>query len=354
MTMQYKKAVRENTNVLIALAGGTGSGKTFSAMLLATGICNGEPFAMIDTEGRRGLHYADRFDFEHHCLSPPFTPSKYSDEVVSLAKRGFKTILIDSMSHEWEGEGGVIEMADAEQRKAPSNWIKPKAAHKRMMNKLLQAETNLIFCLRAQEKIKINDKGQKIVIENAGWQPICERRFMFEMTASFTLESTGPGILEYNLPHKIEDQHRMAFPPGQHITEEAGRILGNWVRGDKIETPDTDLWNKARIAANEGKAELKRFVENDITQEERTKLKPIGAELNATAKKSDLNTAGAVEMNNGNGETINDQQAADLNTLLHDAGFLVSDFVAKFGIDKVSELPADKMKEAVFFISPNY
>ena len=136
--MQYTKAKRENTNVLVALAGANGSGKTYSAMELATGMCGSEPFLMVDAERRRGLHYADQFDFEHVELDPPFTPQSYLAAVKAGAKRGFGAILIDSGSHEWEGEGGVLEMADADNRKAPSNWIKPKQEHKRFVNGLLQ------------------------------------------------------------------------------------------------------------------------------------------------------------------------------------------------------------------------
>ena len=90
MAFQYTKARRENTHLLIGLAGASGSGKTYSAMQLATGISDGAPFLMIDTEARSVvLHYADQFDFEHQVLGPPFTPAKYIDAVQAGAKREF-------------------------------------------------------------------------------------------------------------------------------------------------------------------------------------------------------------------------------------------------------------------------
>ena len=159
--MEYRRAVRENTNVLIALAGASGSGKTYSAMQLATGICGDEPFAVVDTEARRALHYADQFDFEHVSLGPPFAPAGYLHAIQQLATRGFKAIIVDSGSHEWEGEGGVIEQADASNKKGPSNWIEPKRQHKKFVNGLLQCGTNLIVCLRAAEKIHIDESGAK-------------------------------------------------------------------------------------------------------------------------------------------------------------------------------------------------
>ena len=166
MAFQYTKAVRRGTHLLIGLAGGTGSGKTYSAMLLATGIGNGAPFLMIDTEAKRALHYADQFDFEHQSLGPPFTPAKYDAAVRAGAKRGFSVIVIDSASHEWEGAGGVLEMAEADHAKPPGNWIKPKAAHNRMVNGFLQANCSLICCLRAQEKLDLSEKDDRGKVYN--------------------------------------------------------------------------------------------------------------------------------------------------------------------------------------------
>ena len=194
------------------------------------------------------------------------------------------------MSHEWEGEGGVLEMAQADSTKPPGNWIKPKAAHGRMVNRFLQAGCNLIFCLRAQEKLDLSETSDhgKIVVRSAGWQPICEKRFPYELTASFTLNPVTPGVVDMELPHKIQDQHRMAFPPGQHISVEAGRLLGQWARGDAIETPDKALWDGARKAAHQGMEALRTF-SGKLSPEDQAKLKPIKEELVAAGNKADRN-----------------------------------------------------------------
>jgi len=81
MTFQFKKAIRENVNLLIGLAGGTGSGKTYTAMRLATGISAGKPFCVIDTEAGRAKHYADQFNFDHGDLHPPFRPDNYANAI---------------------------------------------------------------------------------------------------------------------------------------------------------------------------------------------------------------------------------------------------------------------------------
>lgn len=290
----FRQARRENVSVLVSLAGASGSGKTFSAMQMAAGICGDEPFLVIDTEARRALHYADAFTFEHKPLTVPFNPPSYLAAVQAGAKRGFRCIVIDSMSHEWEGIGGVLDMAADDKGVPPSNWIKPKAAHRKMMNGLLQVDTNLIFCLRADEKIRVVDHPErpgKKLIESAGWTPIAEKKFQFEMTTSFTLSPAAPGIVDMSLPHKCQDQHRRFFPDGQHITREAGASLAAWAKGGDQGHPDEALWRRAREAANNGTVALRDFSQA-LSDDERGRVRPIGREINDTAKTADGNMVG--------------------------------------------------------------
>jgi hypothetical protein len=291
MSFTFQTAERRNTHILVALAGASGSGKTFSAMNLATGICGDKPFAVIDTEAGRALHYADQFNFKHADFAPPFTPERYLEAVKAAEKAGFEAIVIDSMSHEFDGQGGIMEMAEASTVKGPGAWKDPKMRHKKMMNAFLQVRAHLIFCLRAEEKIDMSKKDDRgrVIVENAGWFPIQEKRFMYEMTASFTLQPGSPGVVDLTLPHKVQDQHRMSFLPGRHITAEAGAKLAAWARGDTITTPDKELWDKARRIAHDGIDKITTFFTKVATEDERAKLQPIKRELWETAKRADEN-----------------------------------------------------------------
>jgi hypothetical protein len=143
-------------------------------------------------------------------------------------------VIIDSASHEYDGEGGIMDWADrlqADGVKGPAAWKDPKAAHKKLMNALLQCRASIIFCLRADEKIEIVRENNRTVVRPLGWMPICEKRFMFEMTASFTLTPDKPGIPHFDLPHKLQRQHRSMFTDTQPISEESGRLLAEWAAG---------------------------------------------------------------------------------------------------------------------------
>lgn len=246
MTFTFRPAIREQTSLLVALAGPSGCGKTFSALRLASGLVDPKgKIAVIDTEAGRALHYADRFTFDHGDLRPPFSPSAYTDAILAAEKAGYQAVVIDSMSHEYEGEGGICEWADRladSGTKSPGNWKEPKLAHKRMVNRLLQLRCHLIFCLRADEKIRIERDPQngKTVVVPLGWMPICEKRFMYEMTASFTLTADRPGEPQYSLPHKVQDQHRAFFPEREKIGEKAGQLLAEWARGGAPKREERD------------------------------------------------------------------------------------------------------------------
>jgi len=245
MTFQFAPAVREQVSLLIALAGASGSGKTYSALRLAKGMSPNGKIAFIDTEARRGLHYAEDFKFIHADMRPPFAPSAFIEGIRAAENSGAEVVIIDSFSMEYDGEGGIVDMADeleSSGTKSPGNWKVPKREHKKMMNALLQCRASIIFCLRADEKIKIERQNGKTVVVPLGWMPICEKRFMFEMTASFTLTPDRPGIPNFDLPHKLQRQHRGMFSDTQPIGEESGRALASWAAGGNpvpaIDQPD--------------------------------------------------------------------------------------------------------------------
>lgn len=270
MSFTFAPAVREQVSLLIALAGASGSGKTYSALRLARGLAPTGKIAFIDTEARRGLHYAEQFEFMHADMRPPFRPARFIEGIRAAEAAGAEVVIIDSMSHEYDGEGGIIDWADeieAGGTKSPGNWKVPKGAHKKLMNALLQCRASIIFCLRADEKIRIAKENGKTIVEPLGWMPICEKRFMFEMTASFTLTPDRPGLPRFDLPHKLQQQHRHIFSEREPISEASGQALAAWAAGGKAPPPAgertahqvQELIDDARAAATNGLAAYQQF-----------------------------------------------------------------------------------------------
>lgn len=242
MTFTFRPAVRESVNLLIGLAGASGSGKTYSAMRLAFGIANGKRFAVIDTENGRASHYADQFAFDVAELREPFTPHAYAEAIKAADEAGYPVIVVDSASHEHAGSGGILDMQAEEFERLGGrdqakmlSWVKPKGEHKKMMQRLLQTKAHLILCFRAESKIDIvkEDGKTKVVPKQSligldGWIPITEKTVPFELTVSLLLTPDKPGIPH---PIKLQEQHRKLFPLDKPITEESGRLIAQWAAG---------------------------------------------------------------------------------------------------------------------------
>ncbi len=248
----FRPAVREAVSLLIGLIGPSGGGKTYTAMRLATGIVGkGKRFVVIDTEARRSLHYAGMFNFDFGELKSPFRPETYAEAIKAADEAGYGAIVVDSFSHEWAGEGGILDWQEEEltrmagddwkRREAckMASWIKPKMAHKQMVQRLLQVRANLILCFRAEEKIAMEKDSQgKMTIVPKGWQPICEKNLPYELTVSFLLTPDKPGCPQ---PIKLQEQHKTLFPLNKQITEESGKRISDWATVKKEIQPESDI-----------------------------------------------------------------------------------------------------------------
>lgn len=276
MSFTLKPAKRGKISLLFAIAGASGSGKTYSALLLASGIAgNKGKIAVIDTEAGRALQYAPRngekanpengtFDFLHLDFKPTFSPDRYIEAIKVCEDAGAEVIVIDSASHEWNGEGGVAELADeialekATDKRTGDidfrrfeavkllSWAEPKKRHKKMMAKLTQVRAHIIFCLRAEDKVKMVRENGKNVITNPGFQPICEKGFMFEMTASMTMSPENPGCPDYSLDKKLNNDMQAIFPNKKKVTTQQGQLLKQWAEAGIIGNPssqDTPIHN---------------------------------------------------------------------------------------------------------------
>jgi hypothetical protein len=228
--------------LLLGLAGGTGSGKTYSAMRLAKGLAGDARFGAVDTENGRASHYADEFAFDVVDLGAPFRPERYSEAIQTLADANYPVIVVDSMTHEWDGDGGMLEWHEQEmggrEAKNLAGWIKPKMAHRKFVTHLLQLHAHIILCFRAAERVEMvknpQTGKQEIVPKRSltgldGWVPISEKTLPFELTLSLLLTPDAPGIPK---PIKLQQQHRLLLPLDQPISEQTGIALAQWARGD--------------------------------------------------------------------------------------------------------------------------
>jgi hypothetical protein len=248
-TFEDRPAVRESTPLLLGLIGPSSTGKTFSALRLATGIQKvvGGDIYGIDTEARRMLHYADRFKFRHLAFGAPFGPLDYLAAIRHCIEKGAKTIIVDSMSHEHEGPGGVLEMhaeetrrlakawGCSEQKAQMSAWIKPKQERRQFINAILQIPANFIFCFRAKEKLKIVSGKDPVPL---GFMPQAGEEFVYEMLLKCLLLPGANGYPTWTseeqgekMMMKLPEQFRHLFAKARQLDEDVGQALAEWAAG---------------------------------------------------------------------------------------------------------------------------
>lgn len=309
-----KLATRKAIPALIALWGFSDSGKTYSALRLARGLVGPKgKIALIDTENRRAEIYAGMFGGWYHIdMQPPFTSQRYMAAFDVAMKGGANVIIVDSMSHVWEGEGGVLDQADASKAKGLAKWKEPKMAYKRMTNALFRAPVNMIFCIRAKEKFVQVGRGNDATIQSAGLVPIADSRFIYEMTVSAHMES---GARTPVAPIKAPEEIAHAIRPGEFITEKAGELIAKWLAGgEAIDHAAEALRRVARDEAMKGSIHLRDWWSGNVRKADRPILDPILPELRELASQADeeqakaaMTAAEATGSANAGGDPLDDQ-----------------------------------------------
>ncbi|MDP3675568.1 MAG: AAA family ATPase [Novosphingobium sp.] len=251
-------AIREPTPLLLGLTGPSGSGKTYSALRLATGIARtsqasggSSGIVVIDTENRRARHYADQFAFSHIDFAPPYGSLDYLDALHTAAATNPAVIIVDSLSHEHDGEGGMLDAVTAEldriagsdpvqqQRLAAAAWRRPKTARRALLSGLLRLKTHIILCMRASERTRVARETQAAEVTEMGFTPVAGPEFLFELTCCALLRPGVQGTPTWasQLPGehaaiKLPRQFEGIFATSEPLSESHGEQLARWAAGE--------------------------------------------------------------------------------------------------------------------------
>jgi hypothetical protein len=323
MELQIRKAVRKSVPLIMSVSGTSGSGKTYSALLLAAGLAgpNGR-VGLIDTENGRGCFYADSpgivaalpQGFEIMDLDAPFTPARYIEAIDAMEKAGVNVLVIDSGSHEWEGTGGCSDMAAADK----GRWNKAKQANKRYVYRLLYSTMHVIVCLRAREKSKIIPKNEsasgKEEVISLGVLPIAEKSFVFEMLLSLQLDEHT----HHAIPVKVPEPLASLFPGGRLITKADGERIRQWNETGSTGDASERLKKQARAAAEDGMSAYTAFYSGLSAPQKKIIFDSTHAENKLIAERADNERALAdsEERERAGSEEFTDEQNRALDAEL--------------------------------------
>ena len=223
--MSFKPAVKEKLKARIALEGPSGSGKTYAALRIARGLVGPEgKIAVIDTEKDSAKLYADEFVFDHAPISEPYTPEKYVALIRMAEKEGYECLIIDSITHEWAGDGGILDIKTSTPGNEFTAWGKVTPRHNDFVNAMLNCKCHIIATMRSKQAYAMeqNDKGKQVP-KKLGMQAQQREGLDYEFTA----------VLKIDISHMAcgDKDRTKLFPVDSWFlpTEETGKALASWL-----------------------------------------------------------------------------------------------------------------------------
>lgn len=379
--------ITEPLNVAIGLSGGSGTGKTYSALLIARGLAkgmtgkSGSPIAFVDTENRRALHYKRDFpEMSHYDMSAVddqgnmvgFPPERWIEVIDSAEAAGVSVLVIDSFSHAWEGVNGVLDLqaqeldrltggdANKKNKLGQLAWAQVKPRYRRLIDRIVRAKCNIVICTRAkpvmQEKSSktnwesVNARDTKTRRKDVPWDPASDGDLMFEMTAMMILDPEAPGCPVYQI--KCADQFKNLFDPRSPMGPEIGEKMAEWAKGGGNSSDEKALMDKARDIARQGKAKFTEWWNSDEGKASRAVLRPITGQLGDIAAKADAEAASSDDdpfAGQGSAEETIDTKAPDPAQFKSLYDMILRDFADAPSVDDVLDLygsQIEQMKEA--------
>lgn len=202
-----QKAVRTGQKARVALAGPSGSGKTWTGLETAQTLADGTPVLVLDTERGSASLYADFYDFDTIAWEPPYDPRELAQVIDEHAGK-YGCILIDSLSHFWEGEGGTRDIVDAAAARARGNsfagWKEGTPAQNDMVAAILQAPCHIVATMRSKtEYILEPDKSGKQVPKKIGMAPIQRAGIEYEFTVTADLDHEHSLLVDKTRCHAL-------------------------------------------------------------------------------------------------------------------------------------------------------
>lgn len=266
---KVQKAEREKIAVKIAVMGASGSGKSFSALRLASGMIsemnkegtlnntNGR-ILYANTEGSRGRYYANEFDYDIVDLEPPYNPEMFVDLITYATEEKYSVLIIDSSSEEWTGKGGCLEL----QQQAGGTyqaWSKVTPRHNKFVDALTMSPIHIIATMRGKDQYEVekDDRG-KVNVKKLGVGSQQRDGMEYYFTTTFMLDKINHyATCEKDNTHIFENEGETL------LTEDYGKKLIQWANSGEAENSDVVKFRENKDAVkHEGFTELEDTIDS--------------------------------------------------------------------------------------------
>jgi hypothetical protein len=240
--MQLRKATRKQAKIRLGLSAVSGGGKTYSAIQIAKGLCGDlSKVAVIDTENGSADLYAHLGDFNVLPLTAPFTPERYVEAIRSCEKAGMEVIILDSISHEWDGKGGCLEIVESLGGKY-QDWARVTPRHQAFIDAILQSPSHVITTVRRKQDYEMTKVDGRVKVEKGGLREITREGFEYELTINLELDTRHNATASKDRTNLF--MGKAAFVP----SEKTGETIAAWCdQGEEVLNsirPGSDWYQK--------------------------------------------------------------------------------------------------------------
>jgi hypothetical protein len=235
----FQKAIKQEAKLRLAIAGPSGSGKTYTSLSIAEALANGGKIAVVDTEHGSASKYADLFSFDVQEMDAPFHPDRFVTAIREAQQAGYKVIVLDSLTHAWNGSGGLLEIIDQIAARSNSKntfaaWKEGTPIQNRLIEAMLQADVHIIATMRQKQDyvLEADERGKQKPVK-VGLQAVQREGFEYEFDVVMNMDIDNQGIIvKTRCPALNGGVYRK---PGKDV---AG-ILSEWLTGaPRVETTD--------------------------------------------------------------------------------------------------------------------
>jgi len=238
MSSLFTKAVKAEAKARIAVTGPSGSGKTYSALLWATTLAEGGKIAVIDTERDSAKLYADRFEFDSLTMSAPYHPNRLIEALKAAEAEGYACVVVDSLTHFYNGQGGLLELVDQAGAAAKGNsfagWKVATPIQQQMVDAILNFNGHIIATMRSKTEwtLEKDERTGRTSPKKVGLAPQQRDGIEYEFTLVVEMDTDHRTIIGKTRCESLADK---VFPPNKGV-DGANEFL-TWLKsGDPIIT----------------------------------------------------------------------------------------------------------------------
>ena len=247
--MQLRKATRKKAKIRLGLSAVSGGGKTYSAILVAKGLCGDlSKVAVIDTENGSADLYAHLGDYNVLPLTAPFSPERYIEAIRACEKAGMEVIIVDSISHEWDGKGGCLEIVESLGGKY-QDWAKVTPRHQAFLEAILHSPCHVITTVRRKQDYEMIKDGNKIKVEKGGLKEISREGFEYELTINLEMDTN------HNATASKDRTNLFMGKPPFVPSEKTGEIIAQWCeQGEEdfnVVRPGSEWYSKVDVCTTQ-------------------------------------------------------------------------------------------------------